>query len=271
MALTGVLCATLPALPAGGLPWLLSLVLAIAYPVVLTPLFRARRADTPLRWMHWYPALMLLVWCGIEALALYVPSTSRLQGLYTVAWTLPAVIVGLFSIVVYCLRVIRRRVPRVAFVLLLLVPYAVFGVASSRGQNWEEELASVLWRGDWWQVFGSGAAVPSARWSLAGKPGLRGEMAASADSSEERWREKMRVAERRSSRESQRKSQAMSEGASVSSVPKVATTSSAPLWRQTSSTPAALPSSGGALEIIALSMLALYSGVLHDRVRRRVI
>lgn len=268
IALTGVLTATLPPIPAGGLPWLLSMIVAVAYPVILTPLFRARRADTPLRTMHWYPAFVLLLWFFLEVLGLYVPSAQVLQRYFTVAWTLPAVVVGLAALIVYCLRVIRRRVPRIAFMLLLLVPYAAAGMVSARGAYYEGEIAARLWSGDWWQVFGSGAAIPSARWSLAGKGTSLADIEASEDVSEERWREKMRAAERRSSRETGRKSQ-KSEGKTASIALKASSASSTPLWRQTSSAPAALPSSGGALEVIAISMLALYSGVLHDRVRRR--
>jgi hypothetical protein len=246
------------------------MIVAVAYPVVLTPLFRARRADTPLRTMHWYPAFMLLLWFFLEVLALYVPSAQVLQRFFTVAWTLPAVALGIVALAVYCLRVIRRRVPRLAVMLLLLVPYAVAGIVSARGAYYEGEIAAVLWKGDWWQVFGSGAAIPSARWSLAGKGTSLADIEASQDVSEERWREKMRAAERRSSREKDRKSQEKSEGKTVSAMTKASSASSTPLWRQTSSAPAALPSSGGPLEVIAISMLALYSGVLHDRVRKRV-
>ncbi len=269
IALTGLVCATLPPIPAGGLPWLLCMLLAVAYPVMLTPLFRARRADTPLRTMHWYPALILLLWFFLELLSLYAPSMHVLQRYFTVAWTLPAVVVGLLALIVYCLRVIRRRIPRIAFILLLLVPYAAFGMVSARGAYYEGEIASVLWRGDWWQVFGSGAAIPSARWSLAGKGTSLADIGVSADASEERWREKLRAAERRSSREADRKSQAALERTSSSSAPKASSVSSSPVWRQTSSAPTTLPSSGGPFEVIVISMLALYSGVLHDRVRRR--
>ncbi len=269
IALTGILSSTLPPIPAGGLPWLLSMILAVAYPVILTPLFRARRADTPLRTMHWYPAFILLLWFFLEVFALYVPSAQVLQQYFTVAWTLPAVAIGIIALVVYCLRVIRRRIPRIAVMLLLLVPYAAVGMISARGAYYEGEIAAVLWSGDWWQVFGSGAAIPSARWSLAGKGTSLADLEASEDVSEERWRDKLRAAERRSSREADRKSQAKSEGKTASAMSKASSTSSAPLWRQTSSAPAALPSSGGALEVIAISMIALYSGVLHDRARRR--
>ncbi len=269
IALTGLLTATLPPIPAGGLPWLLSMIIAIAYPVVLTPLFRARRADSPFRTMHWYPAFMLVLWFVCEVLALYFPAAQVLQRYFTVAWTLPAVALGIVALGLYCLSVIRRRVPRIAVLLLLLVPYAALGIFSARGAYYEGEIAALLWKGDWWQVFGSGAAIPSARWSLAGKGKSLADIEASGDASEERWREKMRAAERRSSREAGRKSE-KSEGKTASVAPKASSRSSAPLWSQTSSTPAALPSSGGALEVIALSMLALYSGVLHDRMRKRV-
>ncbi|MBM3227984.1 hypothetical protein FJZ27_03965 [Candidatus Peribacteria bacterium] len=266
---TGVLVSTLPSIPAGGFPWMLLFVSAVAYPVMLTPLFRARRADTPFRWMHWMPAAILLLWLSCELVVLYVPSASFVHRILVTAWMLPLVILAVLALVAYCLRVIRRRALRVAVLLAMLTPYVVLGVYSSRGVHWEGAVASMLWKGDWWQVFGSGAAVPSLQWASGGTKKDGKQLAASADSSEERWREKMRVAERRSSREAMYKDEEKAMGQS-SAVPSKKSSSSSAMLRQASSAPAALPASGGPLEVVALAMVALYCGVLHDRVRRRI-
>jgi hypothetical protein len=268
IALGGVLIATLPGLPEGILPWAVLFAFAVAYPILLTPLFRARRADTPLRWMHWFPAAMLLVWFFIEVIALYLPNVTALQKVYTTMWTLPAVAFGILMLVLYCLNVIRRRVPRISMLALTFVLFVALGVTSLFGSAWDRQIAATLWEGTWWNILETGS-------TLLGRNGTGsslGEIAASEDSSEERWRQKLRASERRSVREAQRKSVEKSAGA-VSSAPKsvmVASTSSAPLWRSASSAPAALPSAGGAVEVLALTLIALYSGVLHQRAARRL-
>src|SRR3989338_4009325 len=62
IALTGLLAATLPPLPEGALPWGVLFVLSIIYPLLLLPLFQRRRADNSFRLLHWFPAMLLLVW-----------------------------------------------------------------------------------------------------------------------------------------------------------------------------------------------------------------
>lgn len=266
IALAGLLVATLPMLPGGILPWAVLLAIAVAYPVLLTPLFRARRADTPLRWMHWFPAAMLLVWFFIEVLVLYLPKLGGLQSIYTALWTLPAVTIGILILILYCLNVIRRRVPRISALLLIFVVFVALGVASVQGRDWRRKLAATLWEGDVWRMFGTGTTF----FGRNGTGSSMDDIAASQDSSEERWRQKLRMLQRRNARETQRRSEEMSSG-SLSSAPRSAASSasSAPLWRSASSAPAALPSSGGAVEALALTLMALYSGVLHDRARRR--
>ena len=264
IAVTGFLIATLPPLPGGILPWAVLMALSVAYPILLTPFFRARRADTPLRWMHWFPAAMLLVWFLIEAATLYLPILSTTQAVYTVLWTLPAVALGILTLVLYCLNVIRRRVPRISALLLTFIAFVALGVTSVRGGEWDKQLASTFWNADIWSMLGTGSI-------LSGSGSSAGEIAASAEPSEERWRQKLRALQRRGEREAARRSQEAMEGSS-SSAPRSArssSSSSGPLWRSASSAPAALPSSGPVVEILALTLLALYTGVLHDRVRRR--
>lgn len=268
IVLAGLLIATLPQLPEGIAPWAVLFAVAVAYPILLTPLFRARRADAPLRWMHWFPTAMLLAWFLIEVVALYVPRIAGLQSVYTTLWTLPAVALGMLILVLYCLNVIRRRVPRISVLMLTFVAFIAFGIASVRGKEWDKQIAATLWQGEWWDILGTGSVLTGRN----GTGSSLGEIAASADLAEERWRQKLRTSERRTERETQRKSEEKSAGVS-SSTPRslmAASTSSAPLWRSASSSPSALPSSGGAVEVLALTLVALYSGVLHDRARRRV-
>jgi hypothetical protein len=267
-AATGLLGSTLPPLPEGGMPWAILVALVVLYPLALTPLFKARRADTALRWMHWFPVLMLLLWFVIEATALYEVSTARLQTYYSVAWMLPAVVVGFFMLMTYCLRVMRRRTQRVSLLLCVLVLFAALGIASARGKQWEGALAVALWRGDWWQIFGTGAAIPAQYATVADRTPSAPILEKSSDASEEEWRQKMRASERRSERAAERRSEVVMEDGMEKAASKSA--SSAPEWKQASSKPSALPSSGGPFEVLLLTSVALYTGVLHDRSRKRV-
>lgn len=263
---TGFLIATLPPVPEGIVAWAILMALAIAYPILLMPLFQARRADTPLRTMHWFPAFMLLLWFGIEVVALSLPRFAVVQGAYTTVWTLPAVALGILILLLYCLNVIRRRVPRIATLLLMFACYAVLGVSSMRGGGFETQVASLLWDQEWWQILGTRSTLTG-----SGQKKSLEDIAASADSSEERWRRKLRASERRNEREAKRRSNAESsdQASSAARSTMAKSSSSALLWRSASSAPAALPSSGGAVEVLALTLVALYSGVLHDRARRR--
>lgn len=262
IAVTGFLIATLPPLPGGILPWAVLMVVSVVYPVLLTPLFRARRADTPLRSMHWFPAAMLLVWFILEAVALYVPAVASARSIYIVLWTLPAVVLGILILVLYCLHVIRRRVPRVSALLLTFIAFLTLGVTSVRGGQWDKQLASTFWGSDIWSLLGTGSL-------LSGSGSTTGDIAASAEPSEERWRQKLRALQRRSEREAARHSEEAMEGSLFSAPRSVRSTSSVPTWRSASSAPSTLPSSGPVVEILALTLIALYTGVLHDRVRRR--
>lgn len=271
IAVTGLLIATLPALPAGGLPWGILFGAAVLYPAALTPLFRERRADTVFRWLHGFPALMLLLWFAIEGMSLSIPQIGRLQPLYVWGWTLPLVTVGFLGLLMYCWSVLRRRGPRMLLLLALFVPYCVGGVLSAQGRRWEGDLAAVLWRGDWWQVFGPGAAIPAGHRDLVRGTGSgTGEknLPLSEDLGEESWRERLRVAEQRSARASERIALRRS-SSPVGGSGVAGSSSSSPQWMQASSRPAHLPTSGGPLEMLAVTILALYTGTLHHRARQR--
>lgn len=267
IALTGLLVATLPALPEGGLPWLILMGLAILYPAILTPLFRSRRADQPFRLLHWVPALILLAWFIIEAIGLYQPRVLDFQRYYSAAWALPAVAAGFLLLIAYCLSVIRRRLPRTLLLLALLAVFAVGGIVSARGKHWEGELAAELWQGDWWQVFGTGAAIPAGQRPIAMQNVSSQELEPSSDPSEEEWREKLRSSERVMSEKTQSRAVAQANSS------KAMTTNSSSkgiVWHQTSSKPGALPTSGLPFDAIGLTLAAVYTGVLHHRAQKRL-
>jgi len=268
---TGLLLSTLPDLPAGAVPWGILFIIAVLYPLSLHFLYRRRRADHAFRLLHWFPALMLLVWLMIELVALEKSRILLVRDWYTWGWTLPAVTVAFILLIAYCLQVIRRRVPRILLLLIAFIPFVGGALASERSTHWDQELASVLWGGDWLK-------------SLEGKEILGFKMMArlptqqnlnsSSDSQEEQWREKLRTAEERR-REARQQLLARSSAQSSAGLialmptlpdPKVNTGAE---LRETKTKPKKLPSSGPELAVFVLAMLAGYTGVLHDRARRR--
>ena len=194
LAATGVVLSTLPKLPAGITVWVLVFVVTVVYPLALGPLFRRRRADNAFRALHWLPALATLLWLVFEVATLYIPGADTVANYYEWAWTLPAVFVGFFLLTAFVLNVIRRRVKRIALLLLAFVPFVIGGVMSSQGAHYEDELASVLWGGDWWRSETAEQIFP-AKGMLA-----RRDLAPSEDGSEEDWRERLRAIERRRQR-----------------------------------------------------------------------
>lgn len=197
IALTGLVIATLPPLPLGALPWACVFVVSIVYPLVLLPMFRVRRADTFFRNLHWYPALMLLVWLAIEILRYKGMTVPVVSNLYTWGWTIGAVALGFILIVFYCLEVIRRRIPRVALLALILVPFTVFAVMSETGGKWESQLSSTLWNHQFWR---SGISATGSIAMLLGSRNEVKNLEPSKDATEEQWRMKLREQERRQQR-----------------------------------------------------------------------
>ena len=277
VVLTGIAIATLPLLPGGILPWAIFAVLSVVYPLVLTPMFKRRRADYPFRLLHWAPALMLLLWLLVELLHLYVPTLPDVHSWYTWAWTLPAVTVCFVLLAAYCLNVIRRWVPRILVLLVLFVPFTVGAVLSQQGGKWDEELASVLWQGEWWNVFDSGSVLSLGRREIAMNQSGTGEdvnLDPSDDPKEEAWRENLRnLEQRRQERLQRRREREMGsdadESSSSSEPAEIALSGNGDEIRQASSLPSQLPTSGFGIEFLGGIVLAGYAGVLHQRAQRR--
>src|SRR3989339_252788 len=275
IALTGLLLATVPDLPAGTVPCGIFLALTIAYPLSLTRLMRVNRADHAFRWLHWFPAFMVVVWFAAGLIALFLPLYAPWTQGVTWGGTLLLVTLGIVFLLWYSLHVIRRRGSRVALLFAILLPYAALAVTSER-MEWQgdRQLASVLWSGSWWQVAGERITGSGARTSLAGKLPSEKTLEHSEDVTEERWRNRLRVFERRRLRiaaradeEGQRSADTIiASGAQISAAktgPEIAIGSA-------SSLPSSLPKSGPDLAaILALTMAGLYGAVLHHRARNR--
>ena len=265
IALTGLLMATLPPLPAGALPWAVLFVLSIIYPLSLYSMFQKRRADNTFRNLHWFPACMLLVWVLLQAVTFASTLTTDDVAVYTWGWSIGVVVVGFVFLVMYCLNVIRRRVPRLAFLALILVPFAALAFVSESEGAYEKELAAVLWGADFWELKESGliAGLFSGD-SQSGK-----NLDASEDPSEEEWRERLRAQQEREKRLAELREQNSSE-MSESSSSSSSSSSSQVVITSVSSKPSKLPDSGMSWTLIISFMLIAYSAVLHDRARRQI-
>ncbi|MDD5751791.1 MAG: hypothetical protein PHS73_04715 [Candidatus Peribacteraceae bacterium] len=261
--LTGFLLSTLPDLPVGAVPWAILFVLALLYPLSLVFLFRSRRADHAFRLLHWFPALMLLVWLGLQIVALERTHLLSLVDGYTWAWTLPAVALAFILLVTYCLRVVRRAALRIVLLLIAFLPFVTVALVSERGPHWERQMASALWEGQWLKSM-EGATLLG--FTINRRLPLAQNLSSSNDASEESWRERLRAAEQR--RREVRERMLRSTGAVLPS-PSSVSSSSAAVIAEVESKPAKLPSSGPEIGFLVLCALAGYAGVLHDRARRR--
>jgi len=260
--LTGVILPTLPDLPAGAVPWAVLFVLALLYPFLFIFLFRSRRADHSFRLLHWFPAVMLLVWLGLQIAALESAQFLKYSDWFTWGWTLPAVTLAFILLITYCLRVIRRRVIRIALLLLAFIPFVAGALMSERTYHWDREIASTLWGGQWLaslegkDVFGLKLAKPLP---------VAQNLSSSKDEGEESWRQKLRNTEQR--RREVRELLRTKSGTTLTALSS--SSSSAFAIADVKTKPVHLPSSGPEVEVFVLLMAALYAGVLHDRARRR--
>lgn len=188
IALTGLLAATLPDLPEGALPWGVLFVLSVIYPLCLHSLFHRRRADNFFRNLHWFPAFILLLWAAMQGIAASNEGGYKVLEMFRWGWTLPAVIVGFVSVVLFCLKVIRRRVPRIVLLALILVPFTAAALYSEKSGHWEEELASVLWGNEVWSTDASG---------LLAVFDLKDDEESEDEEHERSWREKLAMRKQR--------------------------------------------------------------------------
>jgi hypothetical protein len=267
VVLTGLLTATLPDLPNGALPWVILFVLSVAYPLSLHSMFQKRRADNFFRNLHWFPAGMLLVWLLLQGVVLGSNLTPDEVDVYTWGWTLPAVIVGFVMMVLFCLKVIRRRVPRLLFLAAILVPFAALAIVSEQGPHFEEEITAVLWDNSLMQVSDTGMLTA---WMKTGSGGEK-NLDPSEDKEEEEWREHLRMQQRREERIAGR----LSGDVDTDEKPVEPDTDEDPVLsgtgdelRNAGTMPGNLPNSGFGWHFIILTMIAAYSATLHKSFKK---
>jgi len=266
IALTGLLTATLPNLPEGALPWAVLFILSVIYPLSLYSLFQRRRADNTFRNLHWFPAGMLLIWLVLQGAVVGSAIDAESIALYAWGWTLGPVLFGFVLLVLFCLKVIRRRIPRLFFLGLILIPFAAAAFLSEQDGNWEQELASVLWSADFWQVdetgFLASFIAPTEK-----------NLEASDDEKEEDWRERLRMQERRDDRIAARIDEASDDGMKVVELHidmDKSSSSTGHAYDSSSSKPSELPESGFGWSAIILTLIAAYCAALNESTRKRV-
>ena len=265
VAIFGVLTATLPPLPQGGLPWIVLLAIAILYPLSLTHLFKKNRADYAFRWLHWFPVLILLLWLTIEIVAkVYGPARS-MQSYYQWGWTFVPVATGILGIMVFCIRVIRRRLPRMLLLLAVFVPFAVLAFAGEKGaRNWNGVLAGVLWDASLWSDIQQGInGTGSTEVAFDNKEPKN--LSTSENFAEEAWRERLREFERRRleiAMKANEQEQLPPPSSAPAPSPKTGTGRE---YREAKTEPVALPSSGTGIGLITMTMISGYCGLLHRR------
>ncbi len=259
IALTGLLTATLPNLPDGALPWAALFILSVVYPLSLYALFQRRRADNTFRNLHWFPAGMLLVWLMLQGAVLGSSVDSESVALYSWGWTLVPVVLGFVLLVLFCLKVIRRRTPRLFFLALILIPFAAAAFVSQQEEHWEKEVAVVLWSGDFWKVDETGFL---ASWVNEDVKNLD----TSEDKMEEDWRERLRMQERRAERIAARLDE---ETEDDSKMMEDSTSSTGREYDSVSSKPSELPESGFGWNLIILTMIGAYCATLNESARKR--
>ena len=143
MALAGVAVAVLSLVSAPWLLWIAAFFISLAYPLVLYPHFRERRADYEFRILHFAPAFVLLTWLVLTVLAPLVPLLAFLRTILMFGWALPLVTLGFLLLTWFCLTVIRQWTRRLGGLALVFVPFmalALFG----QSMEWNPWLAALL-------------------------------------------------------------------------------------------------------------------------------
>lgn len=255
---TGVVVSTLPHLPEGFFPWSLVLLATILYPAIFYPLFKNNRADYAFRALHFAPVALTLLWMFIEIALLKDPRFSVVHNIYAWGWSAIAVSVVFLFLGIFCLQVIRRRIPRLALLVLLLAPFIAVAYVSEKRMQWHPRLAALLWGEENVQIAQQNGAASS---GLA--PSSRGEknLSTSSVSEEEAWRQKLREVEQ----------------GTVHSVtgPKTGVDAVGSLLGQMSSavTPpkSKLTKSGGEFEALLIVFIAAYAGTLHRKSKQRMV
>ncbi len=143
IALAGIVVGILSFVTSPWLLWIAAFFISLAYPLILYPHFRERRADYEFRLLHFVPAIILLVWLLFTILGGSMSWVLAARGLLLTAWALPLVAIAFALLAWFSLHVIRQWPRRLATLAAIFVPFAILGIFGEKLQ-WNTQLASLL-------------------------------------------------------------------------------------------------------------------------------
>lgn len=246
ICIAGFLAAMLPALPEGLKYWIVCFSVSVLYPIFLMPTFRHNRADYEFRLLHWFPAMMFILWIVLQIIDSYWTWFHILNLGFFAFWSLPIVALGLGSSIMFSLHVIRRRTSRIVFLSIFLILFSV-GAVKAEMNDWNGALQAKIFSEDSIALLRPITTRIRSYALLLRYPQGSGSVIVGTSSS--------------SSVQSSRAVPVVKKPVQVSSV------SSSVIAQHT---PEGLPKSGPeALAILFATLVALYMGTLHVRGRRR--
>lgn len=246
----GIVVATLPPLPGGGVQWGAAFLVSLLYPVLVYPTLRRNRADYAFRLMHWVPVGILLLWLALGLLGLFDADLHFFVRWMTWGWSLPLVTLGFLWLITFCIQVVRRRQLRMVLLALLFVPFAMFAMLSEQEEiKFNRQIAAAVWDAPLWSI-------------LQRAPGGAEDLGETVDRG------------RDTSSSSQRaiavlptSATSIDEGASSSLPRTLQPGGTGAYMRDVASRPNGLPEAGFGWGAIALLLMAGYCGTLHARAR----
>lgn len=132
-AFSGFIASILPQYPAGFTAWVVCMTCAVLYPILLTHTFRENRADYEFRLLHWFPACIFTLWIIFEFIGSKAGFLHILQLGFFFLWSLPLVALAIAFLILFSLHVIRRWIPRITILALMLI---LFTVGSVMAETW---------------------------------------------------------------------------------------------------------------------------------------
>ncbi len=143
MALAGIVVAVLSLLTSPWMLWIAAFFISLAYPLILYPHFRDRRADYEFRLLHFAPAFFLLLWLLLTVLTPVIPFFGVVRAFMTLWWALPLVLLGFLLLAWFALHVIRQWPRRIGALLLIFLPFAFLAFLGQK-MEWNRQIAAIL-------------------------------------------------------------------------------------------------------------------------------
>ncbi len=257
ICISGWFVALLPHVPLGLPYWGIGFIVAVLYPLVLARTFKANRADYEFRLMHWFPAFIFLIWILFEYIGNLFYTLHILHLGFFFLWSLPLVALGIAFLIIFAVHVLRRSTVRITVLSIFLALFTV-GAVYAEGTNLNPKIAAVLFSPQSTLV---ATTTKGAESLLAYVRSFAFPVAVAPETGSGAARSSI-IAGETSSVASSKSAAAIIAAASSSihMTPPVATLK-----------PHRLPSSGPeSIALLFLTLLSLYSIILHTRARSRI-